>query len=288
MQEGQTEPQTQKQSSMRTMKSDVEELFKTSKPTLIDLIGQKAEEEGPADSGNQSSQPSRKIRLFLVVGVLFIVGSALAGFLFFKRAEDDRRPIKAVPPAPFFTVETTRSVAMKPVDRSFFLDVVEDSIAEKEKSGTFKHLLIKLQGDKDERFATAEDFFDFYRMNPPRILKDQLRDPLMLFILYSKDAAGFGFAAKVEDAERTLAGMFEWETDMLLDLRPLLFTEKLERSIVEFEDRTYRNIDWRFQKLSQGKDLGIAYAIFPGKDIVLVATSKEMMETAINRLFETK
>lgn len=290
MQEGTNEPQNQQKTpSVRTMKSDVEELFKTSKPTLIDLIGQKGEAATSPGATEAGSRPSWGFRLFLVAGVLLVVGSVLGGGFLIRKAEKDRPPARAVPSAPFFTTETSRTAVMKPVDRSFFLDIVEDSVREKERGGTFKHLLVKLQEDKGERFVTVEDFFNFYRMTPPKTLVDQLQNPLMLFIFYSQDGARFGFASKIkEDPERALAGMFEWEPDMLLDLRPLLFTEKLERSIVEFEDRTYRNIDWRFQKLSQETGVGIAYAIFPAKNILLVTTSKEAMEAAVSRLLETR
>lgn len=271
------------------MKSDVEELFKTSKPTLIDLIGQKGETTTPPGAAGAGSRPSWGFRLFLVAAILLVVGSVLGGVFLIRKTEKDRLPARAVPPTPFFTIEASRTAVMKPVDRSFFLDIVEDSIREKERGGTFKHLLVKLQEDKKERFVTVEDFFNFYRMTPPKTLVDQLQDPLMLFIFYSPDGARFGFASKIEkDPERALAGMFDWEPDMLLDLRPLLFTEKLERSIVEFEDRTYRNIDWRFQKLSQEMGVGIAYAIFPAKNILVVTTSKESMEAAISRLLETR
>ena len=79
-----------------------------------------------------------------------------------------------------------------------------------------------------------------------------------------------------------------WENSLLSDLQPLFFDQKPDVVIAPFEDRTYRNTDWRFLKLSSEKDIGIGYTIFPAGNILILTTGKEAMETTINRLFEKR
>ena len=85
-----------------------------------------------------------------------------------------------------------------------------------------------------------------------------------------------------------LRDFIQWEPLLPIAFRPFFFDEKPEGLIAPFQDRSYRNIDWRYIKLSEEEDLGIGYAIFPAKNLLVVATSKETMEIVINRLFEGK
>ncbi len=82
--------------------------------------------------------------------------------------------------------------------------------------------------------------------------------------------------------------MLSWEPGLLRTFTPFFFDEKVNSVIAPFEDRTYRNIDWRYLKLSQDKDLGIAHAVFPAGNILIITMSKEAMETTINRLFDAR
>jgi hypothetical protein len=65
----------------------------------------------------------------------------------------------------------------------------------------------------------------------------------------------------------------------------MFFDERTDTIVAPFEDRTYRNIDWRYLKLSQAKDLGIGYGVFPASNVLIFTTGKEGAETTINRLF---
>ena len=107
----------------------------------------------------------------------------------------------------------------------------------------------------------------------------------MAFVYTSEQGRRFGLAMETIDLDRTFLDLLSWESSLLADFLPLFFNQKPEAVITPFEDRTFRNIDWRYQKLSQAGDLGIGYALFPAKNLLVITTSKESMETVISRLF---
>lgn len=264
------------------MRSDVQEYFKTSKPSFLDLVSLETKLP-PTDFGG-------KIRInflpiILGAAVLAIAGT-LAYFFLFPLGET---PLvkKIVPPAPFFATESSRTITVKD-DSSQFLQLMIDSFREPERTGIIKRIIIKLENQGSERFADFADFADLYRMSPPKPLVDRLNPPLMTFFFAGSDGNRFGIAVKTKDTDRTFLDMLGWESSVFLDLRPLFFDQPPESTLSLFEDRTYRNIDWRYQKLSLQKDFGIGYAVFPAKNLLIIATSKELMETVINRLFDAQ
>lgn len=278
------EEATPRKVAIRTMKSDVAELFKTTKPSLMGLIGQEASAKNFAKKEERGD--SKKIYFYsAVLLVIFIFLGVGAYLLSLKKEPEPIREIKLVPPAPLFATETSRTISIRIDNRAQFLQLVEDSMQEIEREGTIKRLTIKLQNESGERFASVKDFLNFYRINPPAGLLEGLNDNVMFFIYHGSGGNRIGLAVGTRDANRTWRDLIFWESSLLSDLQPLFFTEKPEIVIAPFEDRTYRNVDWRFLKLSQEKDLGIGYTTFNAGNILILTTGKEAMETAINRLF---
>lgn len=278
------EETTPRKVAIRTMKSDVVELFKNTKPSLIQLIGQEASVKNFAR--NEERRDAKKIYFYAAGLTAILIFFGVGVYLFFlKKEAEPMREIKSVPLPPLFATETSRTINARIDNRVQFLQLVEDSMRETEREGTIKRLIIKLQNESGERFATTKDFLNFYRINPPTELLEKLNDNVMFFIYSGTDGNRIGLASGTRDANRTWRDFIFWENSLLSDLQPLFFAEKPEVVISPFEDRTYRNIDWRFLKLSQEKDLGIGYTIFNAGNILVLTTSKEAMETIINRLF---
>ena len=276
--------------AIRTMKTDVDEFFKTAKPSIASMI-----QSGQVVLPPGERRPSRLpvIIVFSVIG-LMVAG----GGIFFLRqflsggtntpSSKTTQPVaqKTTPPAPFFASETSRAITVSTNDRPGFVRLMADSMKETEREGTIKRIVIRVQDGPQERFATMSDFFDLWRIAQPQSLISQIDAPLMVFIYYGRSGSRLGFAARSRAPDRTLADMLLWEPGLLTTFAPLFFDEKINSVLTPFEDRTYRNIDWRYLKLSQDKDLGIAHAIFPAGNLLIITTSKEAMETAINRLFD--
>lgn len=282
-------PTPARASAIRTMQSDAQEFLKTAKPSLMQIIGQRQEEFTPPEQRSRRARPLAILALALGVAALGV------GIFLFLRAFSGTSPgisgeitQKLTPPQPFFATETSRTISVKARDRIEFLRLVADSMKEQEREGTVKRIVIKVQDGPHERFATLDDFFDLWRMTPPSTLGPQINPPLMAFIYYGKEGSRLGFMAPSRAPDRTLADMLSWEPGLFSVFTPFFFDEKINSGLTPFEDRTYRNIDWRYLKLSQERDLGIAYTLFPAGDFLIVTTSKNALETVINRLFDAR
>lgn len=277
---------TIKQSSVRTMKSDIEELFKNTKPSLVQILSKEVSTSVPRASAEKTSVRAKiyfmRAAFALTVSFLFV----FAYIIFFGREGEVSLP-KIVAPSAYFATESSRTLAVREKDRQLFLRLMSDSAREHERQGTAKRIIIKTEGE-DGKFARTSDFFQFYRIVPPGELPLLLESHIMPFFFYTSQGTRFGFAVRVQDPDRVLRDFIQWESLLPTVFREFFFDEKPEKSVAPFEDRAYRNIDWRYIKLSQEKDLGLGYTIFPAKNVLVVATSKETMETIINRLFESK
>lgn len=267
--------------AIRTMKSDVEELVQKTKPSFLDMVSQEVRRSTPPASFPRTG---RKWIFVGAGGGALLIAAAAALILFFRQTGEEPQPAPVVPP-PFFITETSRTITVREGDRSLFLRLFEDAAREEELLDTMKRVVIKLRTDSEERILSLAELFSFYRITPPANFIPITGAPLMTFFHQSSAGLRFGFAVRIRDQERALAEILKWEPSLLLDFRPFLFDEEPEQAIAPFEDRIYRNIDWRFLKLSATGDLGIAYGVFPARDLLIFTISKESFEAVINRLF---
>lgn len=281
---------TPQRPAIRTMKSDVQELFKTAKPSFIELVEKEAARPSPfARPAAKTSASNWKLWIWGGVGILLLIGGGLFAIVKPRTPEPaTKAPVIAAPPTPFFVTETSRTVTASPEDRLRIIELIEDSTKESEREGSVKRILIKLKEKEGERFAEPVDFFSFWRIVPPASLLASIKGPLMVFIHYGKAGPRLGFASRSQDPDRTFRDVLFWEPSLLRDMRPLLLGETIELPSASFEDRTYRNIDWRYLKLASSTDVGIGYTIFPARNIVVFTTGKESMEAVINRLFDAR
>lgn len=252
---------------------------------------------GQGSKNNYLYKTADNKRFFFVVGIILVaVISAGWWYVSGTREEPEARPSRPSAPAPLFTTESSRTITVKHLDRLQFFRLLEDSLKEQELFGTTKRIIVKIQmpdlptgqAGGTERFATFADFVDFYRLSPPKNLAQFLGGPLMVFVYYGENGSRLGLAAKTSDSDRTMLSMFSWESSLALDFRSLFFGAQFGEITGEFEDRTYRNIDWRFLKSPRTENLGIGYMIFPARDVLVITTSKEALEKAIDKLFEAK
>lgn len=276
---------TEKRSSIRTMKSDIEELFKNTKPSLVQILSKEVSMAAPRAPAKKAG--ARAMLYFMRTAFALAVFFVFAYFIFFGRGREEVPLPKIVAPTAYFATESSRTIAIREKDRQLFLRLMSDSAHELERPGGAKRIIIKMEGE-DGRFAKTSDFFQFYRITPPGELPSLLESHIMPFFLYTSPGARFGFAVRIKDPDRVLRDFIQWESLLPTVFRDFFFDEETEKSVAPFEDRTFRNIDWRYIKLSQEEDLGLGYTIFPAKNVLVVATSKETMETVINRLFESK
>ena len=274
--------------NIRTMRSDIDTLLKTAKSSLVQILSAEAKKEVPRPGGIKTGE----YRKFTIIGLvsLGLTAAGLISFWWFSTPVGP--PVethkKLIPMAPLFAIESSRTIEIKIQDRQQFLKLIADSLGEIERAGTIKRIIIKASDGPQERFVTVSDFFNFYRIQAPKTLVEQLTEEPMFFFYYGDSGVRFGMAAKSRDADRTLRDALLWEDTLGREIYPLLFTSDPPAENAFFEDRTYRNIDWRLAKLFPEKDLGIAYTVFPARNIFVLTTGKESMEVMINRLFDAR
>ncbi len=281
----QEKKQDQRKPSIRTMKSDVEELFKTTKPSLIQIIGR--EDAAPIIRQIPRASSSKKVIIFLMLLFALLCGSFVVYYFVLAPAliSTPQIPLSFDPPAPFFSTEQSETVSGSFENRVLLLQKIEGVMRERAREGTIKYIPIKLEEKGHERFANADDIIQLYRMRPPQEFSLAIESSVMPFVYYSEEGSRFGMAFRVRDANRMLRNMLTWESSILSDFTPLFFSEKPEIIVAPFEDRAFRNIDWRFLNLSHTKDLGIGYSFFPAKKVFILTSSKEAIETIISRLY---
>ena len=268
------------------MRSDVERLFKTAPPSVAQMIGK----SGPINPAVRKR--ARIASLYLVLGIAVVLVLIIGETAYYFRNTIFPPPSateikKAVVPAPFFATESSRTIEVGQTDRQQFLKLMNDSMQEFERDGTVKRIIIKFSDTPDQRFANMTDFLDAYHITPPENFLKRLTSGLMIFV-YTSSGTRLGLAVKTSDPTRTMRDMLDWEPTMLVSFRPLFFGQQLSPVTATFEDRSYRNIDWRYLKLASDTDIGIGYTIFPAGNILVITTSRALMETAINRLFDAR
>lgn len=273
--------------NIRTMKSDIDTLLKTTKPSLINMLSREAEKETSPRIGPKLADYKNVIIIGAVS--LFLVSAGLASFwIFSSRTPAEEAPQKLVPSSPLFAVESSRTIEVKTLDRVQFINLMADSFREFERAGTVKRIIVKVADGPQERFATVSDFFNFYRITVPQNVLTELSGEPMFFFYYGGSGARFGMAVRVKNEDRALRAALFWEDTMRPDLYPLLFANKSVQENAVFEDRTYKNIDWRFVKLFPEEDIGISYTVFPAETVFVLTTGKESMEAVIGRLFDAR
>lgn len=282
-----------KSAAIRTMKTDMEKLFKESRPNLAQMMGEHKETHPTANQYAISSLPrtSKSLSPLTLISFILLIVAALGAvwyfyFYPFSPSSVPPPPPTTETPAALFYTEHTQTITGDINTPVLILQQIEDIIQTSEGNGTFVYTPIKLRGTENDHYATAEEFFKLYGAKPPTNLLISIGNTVMPFVYYSSEGARFGFVLKSRDLPRTLQSMIAWEPSLLGDTVPLFFKETIAATTVPFESRAFRNIDWRYLNLSQDKDLGIAYSLFPSKGFLVITTSQDTMETVINRFYE--
>ena len=268
------------------MKSDIAEFLKKTKPSLISIIAKEAE-RGEKPRTLEKEPGFLNKYLVSAILLLLLIGIAYGFYAFFLREE---LPVtaKVVPPPALFATEKSRTININAGDKAAVRRGLNDSAEERERNGTIKRILFKIiEKNGEERFITTEEIFSSLDILPPSELTSFLDKNFMTAVYYQNEGPRIILVARTTKPERTEETMLKWEVSMQRDVLPFFLKEKVETKLISFEDRSFRNIDWRYLKLDNIKDLGVGYTIFKLRSYLVMATSKEAMETVISRLFAT-
>lgn len=287
------------------MSSDIDQLLKTGKPTISQIITKEAPRPEYSLPGTPQKRRNWRGIWVVIFGTVFIGAITAGGIWYFLPSmqapttpglpptpgipQPPPGPIKIPPPEALFNTDASRTITVSADDRSGFLKLVTDTLQEPEREKTVKRILIKIQKGQNEHYASMAEFFDLWHIAPPQNFLQHLDPAFMFFVYYGPDGARVGFATKTRDQNRTLSDIFFWEQTLVSDVRPFFFQEQIHPPEPPlFEDRTSSNTDWRYIKLSSQKDIGIGYLIFQANRLVIFTTSKSSMENIIKTLYGTQ
>lgn len=282
MAEEQSRPNGQKgrPPAIRTMRSDIAEFLRTTKPSLISIIARQAE-SGRIEPAKRRGRP-----VAIAIG-LALAGAGLigAGGLALWRLAN---PTPAAPAAstamtrPTLTADATSQVTIAP--QADELGRAIAAAGSRGEPGSLQHLAISIRrASAQPQAPTAAELFAIIGADPPAGFAASLAGTVELYFHRRSGGAALIIIAEAQHPARALQGLIAWEPSLASDLAPLV-PGGLEATIEPFRDFTYRNIDYRYLELDAAADRGIGYLHFPGKRRIVIATSAEALRLAIERL----
>ncbi|MDO8560878.1 MAG: hypothetical protein Q7R91_01545 [bacterium] len=279
---------------IRTMKSDIDKFMKDTKPSLIQMMTKQAEYRSPEIEKEEKKFPTKII--LIVAGSMVVL--AVLGWLGYILLTPQTPPQQAktsagktttgeeIPASPILTEKTQTATSLRnPIQLQ---KIIFDAAQNAERPQSLKRLVIKIkEADGGTGFLTAKDFFDILNIPAPQQVQDTLRDQLFLYIYYTSTGLPRAiFIAPSRNPERMRGGMFAWESSMERDLDTLFLGATPNQIVAPFFDKTFRNIDYRTLALEPGTEVG--YFMFSAKNFLVITTSDEALQVAINRLFESR
>lgn len=274
------ENQPSREPSIRTMRTDAEEVSRQQKTSFLDLF---SKEQGSGKAPlRYNPVPQRSRNWGRIVGVIFflllIVGGAAGAYWYFTKKTPDTTVKPAEIPRPFINSFETKKITTKMGDRTGMLLELERRLAEGSVIGDYVYLpLYFFDFGVPEFFSKPKDFFDILRMTPPADFYDNISTRWNLY-LYSSN---YVLVLETTDRMKTLGSMLRWEETIRDDFRPLIASTTPGEH--PFNDMIIKNVDVRIARLSDTSDSALSHAIVLGKFLV-IATSEKSLRATIDRL----
>lgn len=275
-----------REAGIRTMKTDVAEYLKETKPSLLSILTQEIKPDGLAEEpGYKLKSKPQWLPLAAVLGVVLILaGGGYWTFRYFSGGETNGENGIITPPKPIFGSEKIKTILTRgDADFTRNFQALGD---ENERDGLVTKLDMRALEAAGAIPFTPEMFLRVIDAKPPSEFYANHESALHAFLYSDRGASRFGMLFISRNNARSLQQMLVWEPTIQRDLEPLFLGRLPESAVGVFLDASYRNINYRFLSLSRSEDLGIGYFLFGVKNYLVITTSKKAMEVMINRLFE--
>lgn len=297
MEENETS-RAEKEPAIRTMKSDVAEFLKKTKPSLVSLLTKQAQADearlpGRGGYAGEESGGHRLMKLvFVLVGLVLAAGGVFAVYTYFQKAKLPPPPSKpasgGAPPALIFFEDVAEKTAAG--ERRELLAMLEAAGEDSQPVGTFRRLVIRTRNGSGENAVIG--LGEFLRMaasgNPPRNFMETARGVPQFFIYRQSSGPHFGIMFETADPAKTLQTLRFWEPAMQNDLEAFFLGRPPPASFSGFQDLIYKNLDFRYLRLKPDNDVGLGYLYFPARRLIIISTSEESLYLVINRLLESR
>ena len=266
------------------MESDISELMKKEKPSLIGLMTKRGGDGAGVMVGGRKGWRMPWFSVGIGAGILAVIlVSGFFAYNYFFAVEE--KPVEKVEKksSAYVSFDEEETLVLK--SKEEFSPKINEIARESARFGTLKRLNIKLS-DGEIKDATFKDLLKMWDASPPSDLEFIVLPETQEFIYYSDARTAMAAVFKVSDTNRALSDMLSWEARIPSELNEFLLGAKPEINIVFFEDKTHGGISYRFAKMSFSEDLGFGYFVFPEKKNLVIASSEEVIRIIINRLLE--
>lgn len=278
------ENQLKPKPSIRTMKSDISEFLKDTKPSLIQMLATQVEAErsGLAQEKPSFTVPWLKIAVGLTLAGILLIGG-YAGYQYLGKAPPQEANV--IIPQPFFTVEKTTALQYASRD----LENLRGAIKKErggERLGSLKRLVILIEEEAGAiRHITPAEFSTATGLKIPELLLPTLTQVMPVYY-ESPNGVRLAIVFKSSDPKRFLDIFFRTESNLITGWVPLFLDITPPTRIIGFEDRLYRNIGYRILPLDPQLDLAITYGLYPAKNFLILTSSEAAFKEIVDRLFE--
>ncbi len=280
------QPAERPATTIRTMQSDIQDLFHKGKESLVGAVAKEASGE-PYEG---EAAPSHRKLWFAIGGgtLIILLGFAAWGYFLARPATEEKPPVQqTVIPRPYFSMEKSRNIILKAQSFLDFRDNLTIIQNDKERDATFKRIALIVKDGETERLASVNDFFLAAGLTPTRDVRENIGNDFNFFLYYQKGAVRKGTVLPILNETRVFRAMLDSETLFRDSWNGLYDPSDPRGTLIAFEDITYRNIDIRRYQLPGADDLGFYYAIFKPKKYLVITTSYESMKAALDRIFDS-
>lgn len=273
--------------AIRTMRSDVSEFLKSGRPSLVSLLTRELASEAGRFPGRR--RPRAALRLLAAaVALAAVLAAGLFALLGRSRAPPPTSAPEAALPPPAIFYEATSEVTIG--NGAELPRRLSEAGQSAQPVGSFRRLSIRLGSAAARRPPALAEFLLFIgaRSLAESDLGGAAEGPPQFFVYRGQSGPRFGLIVGVRSPARPLAALFSAEPSLVTELTPLFLAGPPPATLGGYEDRTYRNLDYRYLPLDPAQDLGLGYLYFPANRRIIIATSEETVRLTVNRLLEDR
>ena len=276
--------------SIRTMKTDADELVSKQKTSFLEMFEKQHQMQYQKGYKNPTSRGVGRKRLFRAILILIILGGIILGgafgFYIFQRERQVQIETEMRDPTPhraFLTNSDQEIIRIRENDRTGLLSETDQKRTTPTPLGRYLYAPIIIDDfDINPRLATHEEFFETLRISPPQDFFENIGPRWNL--LFSDQHTILVF--EVTNFQGMLAVMArQWEGTITEDIARLLPNGIRVGDREPFISDIVENNEVRIQRFSSTDDTAVTYALLFG-ELLIITTSEETITRIIEQLVE--
>lgn len=267
-------------SSVRTMKSDIDEVTKKDTASFFGAVAKGA--EARSERRYLKSEEKSYVKLIGILIVVLVILPTIAAGIYYAvsrvNVKDSGEKAISVPRA-LLQSEKTDIIQVKRGDRTGLISEIRSRQQKYASSDQYIYIpVVFTDFTTDPKGVPPDVFLTALQTTAPADFTALLTDRWNIYV--RNGALIFIFETK--DSLQTWGGLLRWEQSFVKDLSPFLLGGSILTDFA-FEDGLIKNNDIRIARLSHTKDSVISYSIVLGK-FVIISTSEIGLRATIEHL----